>query len=77
LTPNKLLACPKNKNEGKSLTLYLEHMSFGAKSQGVHPNFFRFEMETFYDENARQMLPADVRCYILLSEISKNFRQEV
>jgi len=52
-------------------------MSFGAKSQGVHPNFFRFEMETFYDENARQMLPADVRCYILLSEISKNFRQEV
>ena len=52
-------------------------MSFGSKSQGVHPNFFRSEMETFYDEKARQTLAFDVCCYILLSEILKIFRQEV
>ena len=61
----------------RDFTLYLSNMSFWSKSQGVHPNFFRSEMETFYDENARQTLAFDVCCYILLSEILKIFRQEV
>ena len=77
MTSNKLLACPKNKNEGKRLNPLFRTYEFWVKKSRGTTNFFRSEMETFYDENARQTLPSDVRCYMVLLKILQNNIEKV
>jgi len=72
LTPNKLLACPKSKNEGKRLNPLFRTYEFLPKKSRGTPQLFSLKLETFYDENARQTLPSDVRCYSALLKILQN-----